>query len=82
MYAEDDGSIEEFTRNADIRCGRAIAVGRGTINGVVDDDALYGSVSPMTKGYVQYSQPSLNGILKIPFVLINNNALYRSGGGA
>lgn len=68
MYAEDDGSSEEFTRSADIRsgCGGGIGGGRiidaGGIVGVMvgSGDARYGSAS-MTKGYVQYSQPSLNG---------------------
>lgn len=46
MYAEDDAFEEEFTRSADIRQSRA-SLTRGS--------RYY------TEGFVQYSQPSLNG---------------------
>lgn len=59
MYAEDDGSSEEFTRSAEIRRTGATGGGGGGCSAGAGD-GRYGS-SPMTKGYVQYSQPSLNG---------------------
>lgn len=46
MYAEEDAFEEEFTRSADIRQSRA-SLSRGS--------RYY------TEGFVQYSQPSLNG---------------------
>lgn len=49
MYAEDDGFEEEYTRAADIRQSRA-SLNRGS--------------RYVTEGFVQYSQPSLNGTQK------------------
>lgn len=50
MYAEEDAFEEEFTRSADIRQSRA-SLGRGS--------RYY------TEGFVQYSQPSLNGTYQL-----------------
>lgn len=46
MYAEDDGFDEQFTRSADIRISRTTA----------PRNSRY-----ISEGFVQYSQPSLNG---------------------
>lgn len=46
MYAEDDGFSDEQTRSADIRCSRASATRLNRYT---------------SEGFVQYSQPSLNG---------------------
>lgn len=45
MYAEDDGFDDEFTRPADINRASAIR----------------SSSRYVSEGFVQYSQPSLNG---------------------
>lgn len=53
MYAEDDGFSDEFTRSADIRSSRA--------QGTRSSNRYTTSGQTATEGYVQYSQPSLNG---------------------
>lgn len=52
MYAEDDGFSDEFTRSADIRSSRALGARSGS---------RYTAGATTSEGYVQYSQPSLNG---------------------
>lgn len=54
MYAEDDGFSDEFTRSADIRSSRALGA---------RSSSRYTTTT--SEGYVQYSQPSLNGTYKI-----------------
>lgn len=54
MYAEDDGFSDEFTRSADIRSSRALGA---------RSSSRYTTAT--SEGYVQYSQPSLNGTYKI-----------------
>lgn len=49
MYAEDDEFGEAFTRCADIRCTRSPG-----------HSSRY-----ISEGYVQYSQPSLNGMVEL-----------------
>lgn len=51
MYAEEEGLGDEFTRCADIRCSRTL--GGHSSNRYISD------------GFVQYSQPSLTGMVEL-----------------
>lgn len=51
MYAEEESLADEFGRCADIRCTRM--VGTPSTNRFISE------------GFVQYSQPSLNGVVEL-----------------
>lgn len=51
MYAEDDGLADDFSRCSDVRCSRTLG-GQSTSHFI-------------SEGFVQYSQPSFNGMVEL-----------------
>lgn len=52
MYAEDDGISSDFGRCSDVRCTRPLAGQSSTSHFI-------------SEGFVQYSQPSFNGMVEL-----------------